>query len=44
MDFKSPHDLVTDSESFSFSGARPMKDRFQQSYLQFCPHKPKKRN
>lgn len=33
--FKPPHDLATDSKSFSISGAHLMKDRFQKLYLGF---------
>lgn len=33
--FKLPHDLATDSKSFSISGAHLMKDLFQKLYLGF---------
>jgi hypothetical protein len=36
MGFKPPHDLATDSKSFSISGAHLMNDRFQKLYLGFC--------
>jgi hypothetical protein len=36
MGFKPPHDLATDSNSFSISGAHLMNDRFQKLYLGFC--------
>lgn len=31
-----PHDLETDSNSFSISGAHLVKDRLQKLYLEFC--------
>lgn len=34
--FGPPHDLETDSKSFSISGAHLMKPRFQKLYLGFC--------